>query len=249
MSVTLQETEIVDYPNDGKRTSKSSTDLTSEICRQFPELEEEIKFATVPRRSKSSSDDHPRSPQSLEDEGAPEFEKQAVQIVVNGCEVVDKSEESHEKSVFEHDGSTASERTVQPHRLNRRRTGSLKSIRKRLSIARDVQRRSTIGIGDNRGSPEDVDDTTNDAAVMQDATDAPAEKDKDKGTAAGNKAGRKRPFFGRRRKDKLDRKFSEPIGPSDQTWDSKPVKRNSADRLISLSAGRSFVCFTASVLY
>ena len=62
-------------------------------------------------------------------------------------------EDDAEKSpVFENDGVSSADRAAPvTTRINRRRAGSLRSIRKRLS----VQRRSTIGMGDKRENYSD----------------------------------------------------------------------------------------------
>ena len=66
--------------------------------------------------------------------------------------------------VFENDGASSTDRApTVTTRINRRRAGSLKSIRKRLS----VQRRSTIGLGDNRNFSDDSEDLQNEVITRK----------------------------------------------------------------------------------
>ena len=215
------------------RQAMSSTDLTSEICRQFPELEEEIKYATVPRYHRDEGRISPLCSQSPEETDKLEQESGNDDdlVVINGCESVERSEEDSAKSVtFGSDGSLSSTGRTAPvnPRLNRRRTGSLKSIRKRLS----VQRRSTIGSGENRSSSDDIDDTSNEQ-LFRDREDEP-ERDKEvKESEVVNTTSKKRtPFFRRKpkAKDKLNRRTSEPAGPTEK-FDLRPLKRHSDERL------------------
>ena len=84
--------------------------------------------------------------------------------VVNGEENAVGPEDDGEKSpVFENDGVSSTDRAPPvATRINRRRTGSLRSIRKRLS----VQRRSTIGPGDNRNFSDDSEDLQNEVVIQ-----------------------------------------------------------------------------------
>ena len=135
--------------------------MTSEICRHFPELSDEIKFATVPRSQKEEEEEEKLSPRTSQSstveattpEEGPETENEP--SVVNGEENTAEPEDDTDKPpVFENDDASSADRAAPvTTRINRRRTGSLRSIRKRLS----VQRRSTIGVGDNRNfSDEDI---------------------------------------------------------------------------------------------
>jgi hypothetical protein len=84
--------------------------------------------------------------------------------VVNGEENAVEPEDDAEKSpVFENDGVSSTDRPPPVNtRLSRRRAGSLKSIRKRLS----VQRRSTIGLGDNRNLSDESEDMQNEVIAQ-----------------------------------------------------------------------------------
>ena len=70
------------------------------------------------------------------------------------------------------------------------------------------------------------------------------EKDKDSKGSSGSKAN-KRKFF--QRKQKADRRTSEPVAPSEK-WENKPIiKRNSEDRI--LHGDKSGVEFGEYVVY
>ena len=152
-----------------KRVSQSSSDLTSEICRHFPELSDEIRYATVPRSQKGEDvtpQTPPPSPEKKVEATTPEeeFETEQRPSAVNGEDNAAEPDEDNEKSpVFESDGAASTDRTVPvTTRLNRRRAGSLRSIRKRLS----VQRRSTIGLGDNRNFSDDSEELQNEVMIL-----------------------------------------------------------------------------------
>ena len=127
------------------------------MCRHFPELSDEIRYATVPRsqkedeRSPRTSESSPKKVEATTPEEGPETEDEP--CVVNGDKNTVEPEDDVDKSpVFENDGLPSADRQPPVNtRLSRRRAGSLKSIRKRLS----VQRRSTIGVGDNKHFSDD----------------------------------------------------------------------------------------------
>ncbi|CAB3980876.1 unconventional myosin-IXa-like [Paramuricea clavata] len=230
---SVQEYDSGESSDKAKRTSQSSSDLTSEICRHFPELSDEIRYATVPRSQKDEEKLSPRTSQSSTrvepstPEEAPGTEHEPA--VVNGEENAVEPEDDAEKSpVFENDGVASADRAAPvTTRINRRRTGSLRSIRKRLS----VQRRSTIGMGDKRENYSDEsEDPQNE---VRDKDDDP-EKDKDSKGSGSGKMNKKRPAFFKRKpkeKEKVGRRPSEPTAPSEK-WDTKLVKRSSEDRIL-----------------
>ena len=134
--------------------------------------------------------------------------------------------------MFESDGrrSTGERTQAVNTRFPRKRTGSFRSIRKRLS----VQRRSTFGIGDSR--PDD--EHSNEQLPKVSGGDDEAEKEKAK---------KKTVFFKRKpKKEKVDRRSSEPLGQVDKV-DMKPVKRHSENRLhgrerIGQGQGKAVAC-------
>lgn len=140
------------------------------MVRHFPELSDKIRYATVPRSQKDEGRMSPpasQSPTRTVDSSTPEKEAETEEgpWVVNG--VKDTVEDDSEKAaVFENDGGASADQPAPvTTRINRRRASSLRSIRKRLS----VQRRSTIGVGDNRNLSDDNEDVQNEVIIFSGA--------------------------------------------------------------------------------
>lgn len=114
--------------------------------RSQKEEEEEEKLST--RTSQSSTVEATSPEEGPEPENEPS--------VVNGEEnAVEPEDDTDKPPVFENDDASSADRAAPVNtRINRRRTGSLRSIRKRLS----VQRRSTIGLGDSRNFSDESED-------------------------------------------------------------------------------------------
>ena len=164
---------------------------------------------------------------------APEEEQPSV--VENGCEGTGRVEEDNESTpVFENDGPRSSGERTQAvtTRFARKRTGSFRSIRKRLS----VQRRSTFGIGDSRPDDEHVNEQSPKVSGGGGGVGGDDEAEKEK-------AKKKTAFFKRKpKKEKVDRRSSEPLAQIDKV-DVRPVKRHSENR-IGQGQGKAVACAT-----
>ena len=113
-------------------------------CSQKEDEEEKVS----PGTSQSSEVEATTPEEGTETEKEPS--------AVNGEENAVEPEDDTDKTlVFENDDASSADRAAPvTTRINRRRAGSLRSIRKRLS----VQRRSTIGVGDNRNFSDESED-------------------------------------------------------------------------------------------
>ncbi|XP_046849566.1 unconventional myosin-IXa-like isoform X3 [Xenia sp. Carnegie-2017] len=208
---------------DRESSGKQSSDLASEICRHFPELTDEMRSVGDVESpiDESNSARTSQSSAKISEVSTPEdkLETEVETLLINGEENDGGHLDNTESTVFHiTDDNSPADRNVPVPRMTRKRAGSFKNLRKRLS---GVQRRSTIGIGEKTSDePEEI-------PVEPKQTEEDLNKEK------FLKTPRKRGLFSKRKvkeKDKAMRKGSE-TSQSNERPDNKLIKKHSNDQL------------------